>query len=235
MRLAQTVRLGAWLLVSLNLLMALGSIWVFIRMAPVIEVIIEQNERSLQACEKMLASLAMADKKGSDVKLLKESFVDALKNAQNNITEIEEPIAIDQITRNFAMAFEGDVAAKKQTVGSILLLGEINRDAMVVADKRARQFGNAGAWGVVFMATAVFLIGMLFIRSLKRSMLRPLDEIQSVLSAYRKGDRMRRCTGFDLPKDIKILFNDLNEFLDKDGLNYDNALTKQHNNGINQT
>ena len=31
---AQSVRLGAWLLILLNLLMALGAIWVLMRMTP---------------------------------------------------------------------------------------------------------------------------------------------------------------------------------------------------------
>ena len=219
MRLAQTVRLGAWLLISLNLLMAWGSIWVFIRMAPAIEVIIEQNQRSLQASELMLAALARRAVKGDDPPL-KASFIKALKNAQNNITENEEPIVLKRIAKNYLKAFDGDSTAIDETVNAILLLADINSHAMAVADEKAKQFGNAGAWGIVFMSTGVFLSGMLFIRSLKRSLLKPLEEMRSVLSAYRNGDKMRRCTGFNLPKDIKIIFNDLNEFLDQNGSDF---------------
>ena len=43
MRLAQAVRVGAWLLVGLNLLMALGAIWILMRMAPAMSGIIEQQ------------------------------------------------------------------------------------------------------------------------------------------------------------------------------------------------
>ncbi len=214
MRLAQTVRLGAWILIGLNLLMAFGSIWVFIRMAPAIEVIIEQNERSLQACETMLASLAVADKQEADIMQLKVSFAAALKNAQNNITEKKEPAALDAIDQNYAEAFGGNFAAKTRTVDAILLLGEINRDAMVRADKKARQLGNAGAWGVVFMASAVFLTGMLFLRALKKNLVMPLEEIDAVLTAHQSGDTMRRCSGTRLPKDIRQIFNNVNAFLD---------------------
>ena len=49
MRLAQAVRVGAWILVGLNLLMAVGAIGIFNRMAPAIAVIIERNERSINA------------------------------------------------------------------------------------------------------------------------------------------------------------------------------------------
>ena len=58
MRLAQAVRVGAWILVGLNLLMAVGAIGIFNRMAPAIAVIIERNERSINACVDMLAIMA---------------------------------------------------------------------------------------------------------------------------------------------------------------------------------
>lgn len=214
MRLAQTVRLGAWILIGLNLLMAFGSIWVFIRMAPAIEVIIDQNERSLQACEKMLAALALADNQETDITQLKASFAAALNNAQNNITEKDEPPALDAIDRDYAGAFEGDFAAKTRTVEAILSLGEINREAMVRADKKARQLGNAGAWGVVFMASAVFLTGMLFMRALKKNLVMPLKEIDAVLNAHRSGDTMRRCSGTRLSRDVRRVFNNVNALLD---------------------
>ena len=214
MRLAQTVRLGAWILIGLNLLMAFGSLWVFIRMAPAIEVIIDQNERSLQACERMLAALAVADNQETDITQLKASFAAALNNAQNNITEKDEPAALDAIDQDYVGAFDGNFAAKTRTVEAILLLGEINREAMVRADKKARQLGNAGAWGVVFMASAVFLTGMLFLRALKKNLVMPFEEIDGVLTAHQSGDTLRRCTGSRLSKDVRRVFNNVNAFLD---------------------
>ena len=59
MRLAQAVRVGAWFLVGINLLMAVGTIAIFSRMAPAIAIIIERNDRTLEACEDMLAIMAV--------------------------------------------------------------------------------------------------------------------------------------------------------------------------------
>lgn len=215
MNVGQNVRLGAWLLIGLNLLMALGSIWVFIRMAPAIEVIIIQNERSLQACEEMLSSLAMINPNGPDTDQLQASFNDALKRAEKNVTEQEEPLALESIRHNYAQAFAGDFDARTKTVTAIASLSRINREAMAVADKKARQLGNGGAWGVVFMASTVFLVGMLFMRSLKRNLVAPLAEIHSVISALKRGDTLRRCTRMDMPSDITQVFNEFNDFLDK--------------------
>jgi hypothetical protein len=214
MRLAQSVRLGAWILIGLNLLMAFGSIWVFIRMSPAIEVIIEQNERSLQACETMLAALAVTGPSAANTDELRASFAAALKNARNNITEVEEPDALAAIDQNYVPAFDGAVSAKIRTVEAILFLGEINREAMVKADQKAQQLGNAGAWGVVFMASAVFLTGMLFLRGLKKNLVQPLQEIDAVFTARQRGDTLRRCTGSRLSKDVRRVFNNVNAFLD---------------------
>jgi hypothetical protein len=215
MKLLTTVKWGALLLVGLNLLMALGSIWIFVRMAPAIEVIIDQNERSLEACEKMLTALAMSSGNKSDNLELKVAFERALKAAQDNITEDEEPEALALIDQSYREAFKNDFTARLQTIAAINLLGKINREAMVLADKKARQLGNGGAWGVVFMASAVFMAGLFFMRTLKRNLVKPLEEIYSVISAHRQGETMRRCSGADMSKDIKTIFDGMNELFDK--------------------
>ena len=215
MRIAQPVRIGLWLLIGLNLFMALGSIWIFMRMAPAIEVIIDRNERSLQACEEMLASLAMITEDGAENEGLKIKFVDALKRAQKNITENEEPVALESIQVGFSDAFIGNITARKNTVSAIIFLGKINREAMIKADLRAKQFGYAGAWGIVFMAVCMFFVGILFKRNLSKGLIKPLEEIDAVISARIKGDTLRLCSGSDLPGDVKKVFNDLNDFLDK--------------------
>ncbi len=214
MKLAQGVRLGAWILATLNLIMAFGSIWIFMRMAPAIEIIIEQNEKSLYACEEMLSHLAMVNEK-AEVKQLQTAFSKALERAKNNITEKEEPAAIEAIGKNYVEAFAGSIKGKEKTISAIHHLSEINRDAMFKADRQARQFGNAGAWGIVFMASAVFIAGVVFMRSLKRNLVKPLEEIHSVIQDIRNGDNMRRCTGVDVPQDIKSIFSGINEVLDK--------------------
>lgn len=55
---------------------------------------------------------------------------------------------------------------------------------------------------------------LLFMRSLKSNLLKPFEEIHSVINAFRGGDTMRRCAGKNLPKDIATVFRDVNELLD---------------------
>ncbi len=215
MKLAQSVKLGAWFFICLNIIMAFGSIWVFMRMAPAIEIIIDQNERSLEACEEMLSILLLINQPDKNAEELEAQFLSALNRADNNITEKEEPVVINAIRNNYKKAFGVNFESQKKTVSSILKLAEINRNAMVVADWKARRLGNAGAWGIVFMASALFLFGMIFIRGIKKNLLRPIEEIQSVIKVVKKGDSMRRCISPDAPQDIKIIFDGFNEILDQ--------------------
>lgn len=211
MKLAQSVKFGAWFLIAINLIMAFGSIWIFMRMAPAIEVIIAQNEVSLEACENMLTSLLRSNIAGDGSR---EEFRLALAKAKNNITEAEEPAAIERIVANYEAAFQGDGASLASTVSAINDLGAINREAMRRADARARQLGYAGAWGVVFMSTGAFLVGMIFLRSLSRNLLEPLQEIDTVIGEFRRGESMRRCTMKNPPGAIREIFRNINELLD---------------------
>lgn len=214
MRLANAVRVGGWLLVVLNLLMAIGSIQVFMRMAPAIERIIERNERSIRDGVVMLSSLARS---GGGVmnEQLRAEFAGALQKAKNNVTEPEEDDVLALIDRLAEGAFQGETTVREEIVAAILRFGTINREAIFRADHAARQLGHAGAWGVVFMATCVFLAGVIFIRGVTRRVVNPLEEIHAVIAAQRRGETMRRCSGADLPQEARLIFSGINEILDQ--------------------
>ena len=65
------------------------------------------------------------------------------------------------------------------------------------------------------MALSAFLAGVIFIRSLTRRVVTPLEEIHTVIIAHRNGDTMRRCTGADLSQDVVAVFTGINDILDK--------------------
>ena len=215
MRLAQAVRVGAWVLMGLNLLMAVGAIALFNRMAPAIAVIIERNERSIGACVDMLASLAGTGSDAAFSTAGAEAFRAAFIRARDNVTEAQEPEILEHMDRRLPALFRGEAAARAAMVDDTRLLVRINREAMVRADRQAQQLGRAGAWGVVFMALVVFLAGVLFIRSLTARVVRPLEEIHAVMTAHRSGETLRRCSGADLSQDVAAVFTGINELLDQ--------------------
>jgi hypothetical protein len=65
------------------------------------------------------------------------------------------------------------------------------------------------------MALSVFLVGVVFIHSLTRRVVTPLEEIHTVITAHRNGETMRRCTGIDLAQDVAMVFSGINEILDR--------------------
>jgi hypothetical protein len=212
---AKNVLVGAWLLIGATILMSLGSIWVFMRMAPAIELIIARNERSLQACQEMLASLALSCGEPQSAEECKAVFMGALRDAAGNVTEKDEPLALAAIQADYERAFAGDAVARHRAVASIVRLAGINRAAMVDADRKARQFGNSGAWAIVFMTTGVFLFGMIFINRLKRNLAQPFEEIHEVVAACRRGDMIRRCSATTFSKEIGAVFREINDLLDE--------------------
>ena len=215
MRLAQAVRLGAWFLVGINLLLAVGSIAIFTRMAPAIANIIERNDHSLKACEDMLAVLARpgtASPLTDDQAALLRAAVD---KARSNITEAREPEIIAKLESALSAAISGDSSARQILVTAAVHLSAINRDAMLAADQQAQRLGRTGAWGVVFMALSSFLVGIIFIQTLTRRVVHPLEEIHAVIRANRNGDALRRCTGSNLPLDMAMVFSGINSLLDQ--------------------
>lgn len=216
MQVSQLIRISGWTVLVLNLLLAWGSIAVFVRMSPAIANILERNERSLAACEQMLRCLAELEVSQQSSESLRAQFADALLRAEGNITEPGESTALETITGVEEQAFKGEENSKLQAISAIMDLATINRQAMRTADARARQLGNAGAWGIVLMALCSFAAGLLFLRAIRNQVVSPLLEIREVLVAHRNHDHFRRCSGVLQSPDIQAIYDTLNELLDDD-------------------
>jgi hypothetical protein len=65
------------------------------------------------------------------------------------------------------------------------------------------------------MAITVFGVGLLFTRSLLQRVVKPMVELHAVISAYRKGETRRRCSGVDMPQEVRSVFHGINEILDQ--------------------
>jgi len=214
MKLRRDLLLSVGALVAFNLLVALSTVSLLSRMSPAIEQILQANVVSIQATEEMLRLLAMG---GSEPlgEVQREQFGAALQRAQNNITEPDELEVVTRIRERHEAALAGDVAARQVVIVALGDLVAINRDAMIAEDRRAQRMGTAGAWSAVFIAVLGFLVSLIVIRRLRRSIVEPLAELYATLEAARKGDRFRRCTGLATPPEIKRIFHAVNEMLDE--------------------
>lgn len=218
---------GLWIVVILNILTAFGSIWIFLRMRPAIEVILEENDRSLLACEEMLSALAFwgmqNPKEKQDPKednKWQKDFHIAYKKAEQNITEKNETLVLQNIEKLIPLVFHNsDVQSREQAhrkmIANIAWLASINREAMLEADRKAQQLGSAGAWGLVFMTISVFSAILIFKLKLTQKVLDPLEELYDVMQAQKSGDSFRRLSHIPLAADLRIIFTEVNRLLDK--------------------
>jgi hypothetical protein len=167
----------------------------------------------------MLTSVAVYGN-GADPADAVAKFTDALVRAENNITEEGEVAALNTIRNKYTLAFGGDRESMTQLISSVRKLSAINRNAMISADYKAKQIGSAGAWAIVFMATAVFLASMIIIRYYRAHISGTMEEINTVLEADKAGDVYRRCT-VGKSADANALFGSINRVLDQKSNNRD--------------
>ena len=127
----------------------------------------------------------------------------------------DEKIALGIINRSYRKAFENDISSRKELRFAIDYLFQINRDEISRLKKEASQISMAGAWGLVFMSLFMFFITLWFLRKLDKKLLVPTNEIYDVIKCYKNNEKFRRCKGTNLNRDIKFIFNGVNDLLDE--------------------
>ena len=180
-----------------------------------IEQIINRNTKSIDAGQNMFSCLAEPSDDEEARKQRLKSFEDALRSARDNVTEKFEGEAIDEIAQNYAGAITGNQDDLRKTISAITKLNEINREAVQQADRDASRLGIGGSWVVVFMASFVFLAGLMYAKFVTRSLVEPLEELHSVAQTRGSGDPFRRCCGANLPDEITDIYHFVNELLDQ--------------------
>ncbi len=214
MELRRELRLMVGALISLNLLLALGAIGLFMRMGPAIERILQENVYSIVAAEDLLTELADAGGEALDDDA-RERARRALDKATQNVTEKEELPVLESIERDLPAAMDGRTDARQRAVASIRLLIQINRRAMGKVDEEARRLGTAGAWAAVFVGFASFLLTISILGRFKNRFIRPLVDLFEVLESHRHGERLRRCRPSDAPREIAQITRLVNRLLDE--------------------
>lgn len=207
MQSAKIISLSVWLMISFNLLLAFCAVWSLQRMSPEIVQIYNRNVVSLEACENMFLALT-----GENVDV--KTFQKALNAAEQNITERGEAESLARIRTLFSTLDKENQQIKKELAREIRNLSFYNRRAIVESAERTQKMRQAGAWGLVFLTFFFFIAALLFEQRLRRSLLRPLQEISSVLDSNLKGDKLRRCSCPDASLDMKKLFRAVNSLLD---------------------
>jgi hypothetical protein len=215
MELRRYFLIGVGSLVVFNLLLAFGSVGLLSRMSPAILEILEENVVSISAAETMLAVLATPKPEsgvGSDGST---GFKSALTRARENVTEPDEIPVLNEIEANADAALAGNAASVSMVVSRLLLLSQINRQAMAQADAEAQRIGVAGAWVAVSLFIVSVVISLFVIRGLEKRFVDPLSELHDVLLAVQQGEQHRRCYAEDPPPQVKHVMDSVNALLSR--------------------
>ncbi|MCA8952810.1 MAG: hypothetical protein KDE27_25090 [Planctomycetes bacterium] len=199
--------------VTLNLLLVFAAIGLFARMGPAVELILQRNDATIVAAEDILEALAR-EPAGVTSPERREAVDAALATIARNVTEQDEPKAIAAIEQSIAAGLEGQAKARETLTDALRALIELNRDAMLAADREAQRLGVAGAWAAAFVGLATLLLGLVLGRRLGRRLVRPVLELRQVLGAARTGDEFRRCGVHDAPIEVEETLDELNRLLD---------------------
>lgn len=188
MQLTRSLRLGFVVLLAVHLATAFTAVALLGRMRPAIELIIEDNVRSLEAIEEVLAVL-------SDplVENRNERAHAAFERAAQNVTNEDERPVIELIGINLDKALAGDEEAVAVVASQLRRLAEINRRDLETSDRRAQQLGSAGGWTVVIVTLFTLAFGVVARRRLDAQVLGPLEELHEVVDELDEGHALRRC------------------------------------------
>ncbi|MGI6680448.1 MAG: hypothetical protein ACOX3T_03020 [Bdellovibrionota bacterium] len=218
MKLSNSIKICGVVLVAINLTVSFCTIWLFLRIIPAIDLIVQNNVSSLEATKSMALALSVIKDESASKKNIK-NFKIALNKAKENISNKEEEEVLSKIEENYKKAFLSgnalnNTVARKELRLALDDLFKINQKEIVRLKKEASNISMAGAWGLVFMALFILFITMLFLKKLEKKLLLPLEELFEVIKV-RESNKFRRCKGTNLNKDIKLIFDGVNELLDE--------------------
>lgn len=204
MRIRDEIRLGVGTLLFVQILMMFAAVGLLARMTPAIDQILEDNERSIQAVERML--VVLAEPPSSEPGRLADRhrrFSQALEDARANITEERETPVIDEIDEQLGAGLAGDPAALAELRRDLGKLGDINRDAMHDSNLRAKRLGTAGAWVLALLGLVGLGLSIMVMRRFQAKLIRPVYELGAVLEACSAGDRHRRFNPADASSEFR--------------------------------
>lgn len=207
MKLGKRIYYSFIIILVCSTVISIAGIWGFQGLEPFVNTLNSSNTKSLYYAEQMLSSISVK----KDIR----KFEEYLNMAKNNITEAGEKEVLEKIAGNYQPAFYGNEKYEEVTIDSIAELSKINRLAMQKAGLRAKKMQTVGIWIILFPSIFIWMIGLTLLARIKRTFIKPIEELNDVISDYNSGNRMRRCPSYTFSKDLQKLYDGLNRILDE--------------------
>lgn len=194
------------ILLICSTIITIAGISGFLKLEPYINTLNSRNTQSLYYSEQMLSSIS--------AKKDLNKFEENLEKAKNNITEVGEEEILNKISDNYLPAFKGNKKIEDIKIDEIAELSKINRLAMQRAGKIAKKAESVGIWIILFPSIFIWIIGLAILARLKRTFIKPIQELNSVIYDYNKGNKIRRCPTYTPSRDLQKLYDGINRILD---------------------
>lgn len=207
MKLGKRIYYSFIIILVCSTVISVAGIWGFQRLEPFVRKLNSSNTKSLYYAEQMLSSISVK----KDIR----KFEEYLNMAKNNITEPGEKEAIERIDGNYQPSFYGNEMYEEETINDIAELSKINRVAMEQAGVQAKKMQTVGIWVILFPSVFIWIIGLTLLAGIKKIFIKPIEELNDVISDYNSGNRMRRCPSYTISKDLQKLYDGLNRILDE--------------------
>lgn len=230
-------------LAALVLIVSISAMFTFLHLSSGIDVILTNNFRTIEASMGMIEALeridsstlaALLERQPPDVEdeQLVAIFLENLAKAEANVTEVNEPVILASIREKFdgflearaallersperpLAAYESDVFPRFGAVKSELFaLLEVNHDAMIAADRRAKTTAvQSGAWLGALVTIA--LVSFVFMaHALRSQVLQRLARLRRDMERIGSSGTLRRihCPGHD---ELSAIAGTINRILD---------------------
>lgn len=207
------ILLGPGLIAATCVALAFVSIGLFVRMAPAIRAILDENVQSQRAAVDILQ--AVSARRGLEIDETRLEVVRvALAKARGNITLEGEAAIVDSLEDAAVLASIGAEAGLSGLVEGARRLWELNEAAMQEADAAAARLGAAGAWTAAFGGLGVVIIALAAVVRLRRRIVVPIEDIERVLRGQSNGLHLIRCHPLPAASEIELIRSEVNALLD---------------------
>ncbi len=188
MRLRDEVRVGLGVAIAFQIAMMVASVVLLGRMTPAVDALIDRNEASISAANRMLAALVIEEFDDA----ASADFESAFAEAAANITEDGETRTIEDIRRWRQAALRGDARARVELARSIAELSTLNSKGMRVAQDAFVETGVGGAWALMGLGALGLFLSFVISKRFGSRITEPVEEIRAVLEACGRGETRRR-------------------------------------------
>ena len=207
-------------LVGLNLVLAVITMGLFLRIGPSLDKQFEISQKSLELSGRMLSHLvAMRNESSPPMEEVFRNTLGETKKAETSeaalayVADIENTFKSELTTT--ATEAKSTTRNFSNTAQAIQKLIKFHFIAMQKAKSNVEFLSHSGAWIAAFVAWLAFTTALFIYRHTQRSFMKPLEEIHSVLQAAREGDVHRRCTiSNQAAMQLKAIESGLNDILD---------------------